>query len=253
MGHNTVFDLYWDEVDSIAILVIKGTDNVLEWIVNASCYIHKFDDENYPGLFVHEGWHSTAEDIHRRVMNEMDGNDFPMNMKKLIITGHSLGGACAQILSKIFKLDVQIICCTFGAPTPFNCKEFPKGFDGDMYNYAFKSDPVPYCPYKLSDEKFRKALYTVLVNKVVPSSIVSTSAFFGLKIEDMIHKTIDFPLDITSLLINYKHVRYYSIDLDYKKKKQNDIIIDHHGMEFYVDNARTCKEVFFKDNYSMLF
>jgi len=91
VGHNIVFDLYWDKVDLLAILVIKGTDNLLEWIINASFNIRKFDEgnKNYSGLFVHVGWHIAAEDVHRRVMNH-----FPKNMKKLIITGHSLGGAC---------------------------------------------------------------------------------------------------------------------------------------------------------------
>ena len=63
---------------------------------SVSCYIHKFDEENYPGLF---GWHITADDVHRRVMN-----NFPENMKKLMITGHSLRGVCGQILAKIIKL-----------------------------------------------------------------------------------------------------------------------------------------------------
>lgn len=53
-------------------------NNLLEWIVYLSCYIHKFDKENYPGLFVHVGWHITADDVHRRAMN-----NFPQNMKKL--------------------------------------------------------------------------------------------------------------------------------------------------------------------------
>jgi hypothetical protein len=248
-----VFDLYWDKVDYLAILVIKGTDNLLEWTINASFIIQKFDEENYPGLFVHVGWHTTAKDVHSRVMN-----DFPRNMKKLIITGHSLGGACAQILSKIIKLKkphVKIICCTFGAPTPFNCREFPKDYGKDMYNFAFRSDPVPSFPIKLSNDTFRKALYKAVVDKFVHSSIVSTTAIFGFKIDDMIHKTIDFPLDIKKLLINYKHVSYVYIDvevdadLECKKKKvnlkQNDIKIDHHEMKFYVDYARSCRVIFF--------
>lgn len=97
------------------------------------------------------------------------------------------------------------------------------------------------------------ALYKAIADKVVQSSIVSTTAIFGYKIEEMIHKTIDFLLDITKLLINYKHVSYYYIDVevdaDLKCKKKvnlkNEIKIDHRGMKFYVANARTCGVICF--------
>lgn len=72
-------------------------------------------------------------------------------MKDVIITGHSLGGATAQIMSIIMNYadsDINIYCVTFGGPKPGK-KEFVDKFQSsiwDCISFQNSKDPVPKLP-----------------------------------------------------------------------------------------------------------
>jgi len=112
---------YWDQdggsndmhvahtrIDDVDVLVFRGTDKLEEWLIDAEawpCYHRQLG-------FLHSGFALYADAILEET-SQMVGS-------KVVITGHSLGGARARILAAhriITGLPVDQLC-VFGSPKP---------------------------------------------------------------------------------------------------------------------------------------
>tara|TARA_B100000809_G_scaffold233098_1_gene249547 strand:+ start:286 stop:900 length:615 start_codon:yes stop_codon:yes gene_type:complete len=120
----------------ISIIVFRGTNNVKNIISDID--MRPFKDDSLGGVYIHRGYRDAA--VH--ILNDID-KEYKLE-KTVYLTGHSLGGAIAQIVG--LWLDqrghyVQIY--TFGSP------KISTTFFGNIpehYRVAFDNDPVPFFP-----------------------------------------------------------------------------------------------------------
>jgi hypothetical protein len=96
----------------LAVLAFRGTANFKDWCVDLNAMPTRLAD--FKNIEIHRGfWSAYAACLHD-VQAAIDEH-VPPTMP-LYITGHSLGGALAQIASAILERDNLAACYTFGSP-----------------------------------------------------------------------------------------------------------------------------------------
>lgn len=95
-----------------AIVCFRGSCKVRQWIMNALIRPHgwrRFRREGEPeGGFVHSGFYVLLKRVWPLLLSELESCSRPW-----VFTGHSLGGALANLASMVNEPD---LVCTFGAP-----------------------------------------------------------------------------------------------------------------------------------------
>tara|TARA_R110002073_G_scaffold8068_1_gene45116 strand:+ start:14848 stop:15942 length:1095 start_codon:yes stop_codon:yes gene_type:complete len=120
-----------------AVLSIRGTTSIPDWINNANVGLESVGG----GRLVHKGFHKAfkdAEEQIRELLSKVD--ELP-----LFITGHSLGGAVAVMATWYFKRDTLAACYTFGGPRAGN-HALNDAFHTPIYRVVNAFDPVPMVP-----------------------------------------------------------------------------------------------------------
>ena len=101
---------YVASVDGVTVVVFRGTDNDIDWIVNLA--VGSMQTSKGP---IHRGFHNAYQPLKPQILKLLRAS----NPKHLWITGHSLGGAlavvCAYDLIENEKIDLDGII-TFGQP-----------------------------------------------------------------------------------------------------------------------------------------
>ena len=120
--------------------------NYSEYILNSNggctdCKVHKGFYQSYASIST-QIWDAVAE------LREYYGNQ-----TKLVITGHSLGGAMATHCAIDAVINYEInpsYVYTFGAPRlgNGNFADYYKSIIPNLYRVTFKKDPVPHLPFK---------------------------------------------------------------------------------------------------------
>lgn len=110
------------ELGKNIVIVFRGSDSFEDWVDNLD--FRKTDIGN--GIKVHVGFWSQIEAITESIFHELNDRD---TSKSIYITGHSLGGVLATLLSYKFWMLFKIKgCVTFGSPRVGN-KKFQKVFN----------------------------------------------------------------------------------------------------------------------------
>lgn len=94
-----------------AVLAFRGTANWGDWKINLNAL--RVPLPGYPGVQVHEGFWAAFKASQADLLKAVDGIRPSLG---IYITGHSLGGAVAQIASAILERDNLAACYTFGSP-----------------------------------------------------------------------------------------------------------------------------------------
>ena len=129
------FSYYVKHTEGITILVFRGTANTKNILTDID--MRMFDDDTLD-LLLHRGFRDAADLIRNDIVRNYELH------KTVYLTGHSLGGAVAQIIGMWLHeegYNVQIF--TFGSPkvtTKFLFNE------PNHWRVAVRSDPVPYMP-----------------------------------------------------------------------------------------------------------
>jgi triacylglycerol lipase len=119
--HNDLTDgwAYVAESSALIALAFRGTQSAANWDTNCQTHlIHPFGTDT--GLRVHEGFYNAFQRLSdgakgiREKINEVLTTT-PNNVP-IYITGHSLGGALAQIATAVLGDDRVAACYTFGSP-----------------------------------------------------------------------------------------------------------------------------------------
>ena len=94
-----------------AVLAFRGTTDFSDWITNLQ--VGRVALPERPDILVHEGFLSAFRCCEDEIRQAVDAIGPDLG---LYITGHSLGGALAQIASAVLERDNLAACYTFGSP-----------------------------------------------------------------------------------------------------------------------------------------
>lgn len=123
------------------LLTIRGTDNLKNKIQDME-YAFTYDDEL--GIYVHKGFRDDA----RAILQHLESNELISKTTPIGVTGHSLGGALANLLlCYLHKSGYKILpSTTFGQPKVTNAKGVAHYKDIDLTRVVYDDDIVPFVP-----------------------------------------------------------------------------------------------------------
>jgi triacylglycerol lipase len=148
--HNDLTDgwAYLAESTVLIVLAFRGTRSSLNWQTNLHTWlIHPSDTD--PRLRVHQGFYNAFERLSdgargiKKAINDVRATS--VGRIPIYITGHSLGGALAQISAAVLGSDQIAACYTFGSPRVGNYV-FDLWVKPPSYRVINYADIVPQVP-----------------------------------------------------------------------------------------------------------
>lgn len=145
--------------DSAFVIAFRGTQQMAADALTDALAITKRVPGTSPGVYVHVGFWDALDPVYSAIVNELKAS---RGDRTVWITGHSLGGALAQLMAYRIKMSsdpgvrnsvVRVV--TFGAPqtgqTAFNNPSNSNSFlakvgAGNMQRWVNLQDPVPQVP-----------------------------------------------------------------------------------------------------------
>ena len=118
----------------VTIISIRGTDNAKNVLTDLDA--RPFKDRKL-GVQVHRGFRDASEKLKNDIIENV-----PLE-ENIILTGHSLGGAIAQILGLWFEDDAyEVQIYTFGSPSVM----IEQMWEDGHFRVYLENDPVPFLP-----------------------------------------------------------------------------------------------------------
>ena len=118
----------------VTIISIRGTDNAKNVLTDLDA--RPFQDRKL-GVQVHRGFRDASEKLKNDIIENV-----PLE-ENIILTGHSLGGAIAQILGLWFEDDAyEVQIYTFGSPSVM----IEQMWEDGHFRVYLENDPVPFLP-----------------------------------------------------------------------------------------------------------
>ena len=118
----------------VTIISIRGTDNAKNVLTDLDA--RPFKDRKL-GVQVHRGFRDASEKLKNDIIENVALEE------NIILTGHSLGGAIAQILGLWFEDDAyEVQIYTFGSPSIMMEQMWEDGH----FRVYLENDPVPFLP-----------------------------------------------------------------------------------------------------------
>lgn len=141
--------LAWDQEREAAVLTVRGTANVDEALTDCVCDVAPFE-----GGFAHRGFLESAVALREQVDGPLQQLIQERRPRRLVVCGHSLGGACAVLLAvslhreqqsgtTSFLHGLQIKCLTYGCPPTMLVRPDKADILPDILNVAYRFDWVP--------------------------------------------------------------------------------------------------------------
>lgn len=127
--------------DQFAVLAFRGTSDANDWITNIRAKLVPLEDAPAE-VKVHQGFLSAFTCCRDEITAAV--NLIPKDLG-LYITGHSLGGALAQIASAALERDTLAACYTFGSPR-VGTGDFDQQVKCPHYRLVDRWDIVPGVP-----------------------------------------------------------------------------------------------------------
>lgn len=142
------------ESDALSVLSFRGTDSNANWHTDFQAkLIHPA--HTAAKLRVHQGFYKAFEDLAKDGLREtIETRVAAAQDRPLYITGHSLGGALAQIAAAVFACDTIAACYTYGAPRVGNAY-FDLWVKPPSYRVINHADLVPQLPLWLPFSPYR--------------------------------------------------------------------------------------------------
>ena len=154
--HKGEYSIYGYNIEYDSIFVaFRGSSNIQNWISNAKfTKVHPYSDY----ILIDKGFYEVFKSNKNTIYENINMISKKYNTKKIIITGHSLGGAIGTILSfdmmyNMFPYMINLI--TFGSPRVGN-NEFVNLFNSyNIYSTRITHyyDIVPHLPQSLLNYK----------------------------------------------------------------------------------------------------
>jgi triacylglycerol lipase len=142
---------YTLEYENELVFAIRGSQSLSDFMDDAYCWMTDFQDVDINGVRVHAGFLRQYISMRSNMISSVFRMMWKKQNKKIVFTGHSLGGALATLCGAAVKNeipDVHVSVYTFGSPRVGN-KLFAKVFDkvDISVRCVNGSDIVPTIPY----------------------------------------------------------------------------------------------------------
>jgi len=159
------------EIKADITVVFRGTEETTDWIVNVQTEMVPFGfpdhivsvDMPFPSIndqskdkkvpiLVHKGFNQVFR-IYEQILEYLS----PLSYETLSVTGHSLGGANAQLFATMYAFQnphISVNCATYGQPRTGNIgfKAFVESiYNLNMWRFVNQDDIVPRVPSFLMD------------------------------------------------------------------------------------------------------
>ena len=141
---NTDCQAYSWKYNDTFYIIFRGTSSLKDAFIDLNISLEKF--ENNIGVYVHKGFNKQFNSIKDDISYNIDES-----IKKISVSGHSLGGGIACIAATSFALkypNKEVSCYTYGCPRPGNFM-FKKLFKSNVkkyYRIIMNDDPVTMVP-----------------------------------------------------------------------------------------------------------
>lgn len=145
---------YTLEFEHELVFAIRGSQSLSDFIDDAYCWMDNFQDVDAEGVRVHAGFLKQYIAMRSSMISAVFRMIWKKQNKKIVFTGHSLGGALATLCGASVKNqlpDLHVSVYTFGSPRVGNT-QFSKVFDAvDVSVRCVNgSDVVTNIPYAFS-------------------------------------------------------------------------------------------------------
>jgi triacylglycerol lipase len=151
--HNGLIDgwAYLVEGPNLVAIAFRGTKSPTNWGTNFQVgMLHPPTTDAH--LLVHEGFYRAFRDLSGGTHGLQESVDEVIartkGQKPIYVTGHSLGGALAQIATAVFGCDQLAACYTFGSPRVGNAY-FDLWVKPPSYRIENYADLVPQSPFPI--------------------------------------------------------------------------------------------------------
>ncbi|BFU22659.1 lipase, putative [Entamoeba histolytica HM-1:IMSS-B] len=170
-------------IDAI-IVCCRGTQTITDCLVDCSFYYESIYCEGEYGL-IHKGIYQTASTIYISVLPAVRKLLTKYPKYKVLCTGHSLGGAVAEIVTLLYRSRnkmVPVYCVAFGAvpAVSSNIAELPI-FKECILNIINQNDIVPRASHRAMQELLER------IDNII--NIVGYDLYYEL--EDSLGKNVD--------------------------------------------------------------
>ena len=128
--------------EEFAVLAFRGTTDATDWNSNLNARLLPLDPER-PTVRVHAGFLQAFREVQQDIRADLAAH-VPASLA-LYITGHSLGGAIAQIAAAALARDNLAACYTFGSPR-VSGRRFDREVKCPHYRVVNAGDIVPGVP-----------------------------------------------------------------------------------------------------------
>jgi len=136
-----------DDTTQTIVVTFRGSSSIENWIANLDFGFKDVDDW-CSGCKVHEGFYNAYEDDAQTIRDAVASESASYPSYKIVVTGHSLGGALATICATDLRLQGHTVTAyTYGAPRIGNeaLSDFITNA-GTIFRVTHLNDPVPRLP-----------------------------------------------------------------------------------------------------------
>jgi pimeloyl-ACP methyl ester carboxylesterase len=136
-----------DRARQEVVVSVRGSNNILNWITNIQFGLE--DCDFAANCKVHDGFATAWNEIYAQAKTGVTAALAANPGYRVVITGHSLGGAVATIGAAYLRRDgIACDAYTYGSPRPGNAEfvDFVTRQAGAEYRLTHTVDPVPRLP-----------------------------------------------------------------------------------------------------------
>ncbi|MEM8633665.1 MAG: lipase family protein [Pseudomonadota bacterium] len=213
------------ENEKMAVLSFRGSTTGIDWWTNLNFQKRKIPAGQYDGkdqfVKVHKGFYKAFKQHWDSIQVEIDQVIINSPRKPIFITGHSLGGALAQLATAAFSCDQIAACYTFGSPRAGG-KSLDLFVKPPHYRVTNQSDTVPFLPAYLLGYRHAGDARSLVGN---PPTLRRHS-------RGIFHQWILVLTLLPALIINVLTF----------KRVQASALIGHHNIETYVKRLEALVE-----------
>lgn len=139
-----------DPAQKAVVVSVRGSSNIQNWITNLNFGFTSCPSGFPSGCSMHSGFKSAWEEISSAVVSAVNSGLSSNPSYKVVVTGHSLGGAVGTIAGAHLRrtLSKSIDIYTYGSPRVGNSDfaNYISTQSGSHYRITHGSDPVPRLP-----------------------------------------------------------------------------------------------------------